>query len=706
MKSLTLLSILISLNLVALTSATPVVFPTPSSLEENKGEFRLSQTLDIELKGIAEDRQNTVKSLFNFLKYKSSNSTNKSSLTVEINASFDIPKEGYKLIISPGQILIEASSETGIFYAVQTLKQLKFPVYNQFSLPTLEITDSPRFGWRGMHLDVSRHFYDVDFIKRYLDLMALYKLNYFHWHLSDDDGWRLESKKYSKLTKLGSNGSRSGANKGGGFYTHEQVKEIIAYAKDRHITVVPEIDVPGHSAAIIKAYPELGSSHDVLNIGKPETIDFLENLFTEVAQLFPTKYVHIGCDEVGRNAWKKNKDCIAKMKSLGLKDTQEFHRWLVHHLQSHLAKQSKQSIAWCEVLDCDVKSDVIVMCWRDNGGWIKAPKKGHKIIVTPSMQAYFNYQEDIGSNAPGHGGYRTTLKKVYHFDPIDKSLTEKQRELVLGGQGCIWTEYIRTPDEIEYILFPRAIALSEALWSPLKKKDWNGFQTKLKQHRRYLQKHDINYRVAAPIAKNKKVRFTDQTTVKLENPDNVGNIYYTKDGTTPTRNSLLYKDGILVRENCTIKALIISDLDKPSYQIEVSCIQKKSDPNHAKLAKLVSFDTNMATNGQNRAVNTFDADEETIFWSSHGVTTKHHFTMKFAKAVSIKEIKIQTGRNGRDILKAGDLQVSYDGENFVKLADFTGGVASGTPKKAIKAVRIKVLRDQNEWLIIRDIELN
>lgn len=772
------------------------------------------------------------------------------AVVFELEKGLKLAKEAYILDVSEKRISVRASHEAGLFYGMQTLSQI---LANGSSVPLYVIKDEPRYAYRGLHLDVSRHFFDVDFVKRYIDMMALYKYNVFHWHLSDDDGWRIESKLYPKLTEVGAYRKKVGrpVNQAkklnvddgkpyGGFYTQEQVKEIIAYAKARNIEVIPEIDVPGHSAAIIKAYPELGASHDVLNIGKPETIKFLEDIFTEVAGLFPSKYVHIGCDEVGLGAWKKNADCIAKMKELGTDNPHDLHRWLVHHLHDHLVKQKKQSMAWCEVLDAKVKKDVLVMCWRDNHGWVKAPKLGHQIVVTPSMQAYFNYREDVGTLAPGHGGYRTVIEKVYNFDPTDDSLTDEQKKLVLGGQGCVWTEFIPKPEHVEYITFPRAIALSEALWSPKEKKNFSTLHERLVSQYKYMDKFEIRYAVLAPVAKDLKVKFAGNTKLTLTNPNQHGTIHYTLDGSEPDVSSPTYSEGgINVDQSCTVKAVVVFTKEQKSYSVSIECtkeapltgikvgkveqgvhsasirfntseahkmmypyLEKKNDglfrggvgkagdlvedncllkvsepatyqfrfnrlvakaflhgkpirnggtytlakglhpitvvyhlggenkgdavtlskdgkelsiaerdkmlfrdPSTKRYGYVFAF-SNKSFQAKHPLQNSLDGNADTFAWTKGGVKPGDVITFQLNTLKALKSIKILTGKkNGGDKLEGADLEVSADGKTFKKVADFTGGVASATPDGKVAAIRIKVIRPQGTWLVIRSVEL-
>ena len=699
-----LISACLLLSIVTSGAAQPTLFPQPQEVSVQQGshtfkkktQLYLDNSLPAPLKKIIIGRVTSMTGHAPTLV----SSTQDATLTFSIASGQKHP-EGYTLRIDKKNIHITAQKEAGLFYALQTLTQLS----TNNSLPLVKITDFPAYQWRGMHLDVSRHFYDVAFIKRYLDLMALYKLNVFHWHLSDDDGWRIESKKFPKLTKIGSSGSRSGKTVGGGYYTQDQVKEIIAYAAARQIQVLPEIDVPGHSAAIIKAYPNLGAGHDVLNIGKKETITFLEELFSEIATLFPFGYVHIGCDEVGHGAWRKNPDCQAKMKELNTNDTHVLHRWLVHHLQKHLASENKKAIAWCEVLDAKVDKETVVMCWRDNGGWIKAPKLGHNIVVTPSMQTYFNYHQDLASDAPGHGGYRTTIEKVFRFNPTDASLSTEEKKLVLGGQGCIWTEYISTPEECEYILFPRMIALSEALWTATPARDFSEFQSRLIAHYPFLDKLKVNYRVPAPEPPAKAITFNNGDSLTLKTPDDIGKIRYTTDNSPVTANSLRYQDGIPLSKNVTIKAVTFWPNGRHSYTTTVIC-KKKEPIRHNGLN--ITVHTKIKYPAKHAPEKLFDGNSDTWFWSSHSIHPEHTLTFILVKPKKLSELTITTGKNGRDILQSGQLEVSQDGKSFHKVADFTGGIATTQPAQLtnpIKAIRITPLQAQNTWLIIRDLTI-
>ena len=410
---------------------------------------------------------------------------------------------GYQLEITPvGGVRIEGNDEAGVFYGVQTLIQLLptragvLPI-----LPTLKIIDYPRFPYRGMHLDVVRHFFPVDFIKKYIDYLALHKLNYFHWHLTDDQAWRVEMKCRPELTEKGSirEGEIFGLYPGkyqplpyGGYYTHEDVHEIVRYAAERHITVIPEIDIPGHCMAVLATYPQFSTTPNepkkaALTWGifnkfnnvlapKPEVFDFLKDVFSELCDLFPGQYIHVGGDECAKRWWQESEETQQFMREHELKDEKALQSYFIHYVQK---------IGWDEILEGGISEDCIVMNWRRPEFGKKAVRTNHRTIFTCSAWSYFNLKEsriqsEIGPRGP------LSLEKVYEFQIVPDSLTTEQQELVWGAQGCLWTEYIPTTWKAEFAIFPRMSALAENVWSPLEKKDWINFTRKVEmQFERY-----------------------------------------------------------------------------------------------------------------------------------------------------------------------------------------------------------------------------
>ena len=428
-------------------------------------------------------------------------------------------KGGYELKIDKN--LSIAGDAEGVFYGVQTLIQL-FPPHisnNLIQLPYLTVKDHPRFGYRGLHLDVARHFMPIDFIKKYIDYIAYHKMNYFHWHLTEDQGWRIEIKKYPKLTSVG--GWRNGTiisrypgtgndnKKHGGFYTQEQVKEIVKYAADRYITIVPEIEMPGHGSAAIAAYPYLscfpaeptkipgnmisdasknangklvqetwGVFEDVFCAGKDSTFQFLHNVLDEIVALFPGKYVHVGGDECPKANWKRCPRCQQRIKDNRLKDEHELQSYFIRRMEKYLNSKGKTLIGWDEILEGGLAPNAIVMSWQGEKGGIEAAKQKHEVIMTPLDNVYLNLSQSENEDSLVYGGY-LPLEKVYNYEPIPVALSQQESKYVLGGQANIWTEYMNNPKIVEYMLFPRLSALSEVLWTAKGKKNWVSFEKRL-----------------------------------------------------------------------------------------------------------------------------------------------------------------------------------------------------------------------------------
>lgn len=436
----------------------------------------------------------------------------------------------YNLTVNNKGVYIAGDNEEGVFYGIQTLIQLLPPadksIKPPFSLkvPYVSVDDAPRFGYRGMHLDVCRHFFPVSFVKQYIDYLALHKLNYFHWHLTDDQGWRIEIKKYPELTTVGGyrNGTIIGRFPGkgndgiryGGYYTQEEVKEIVKYAGDRYITVIPEIEMPGHASAAIAAYPELscfpnestrwprqcawsgdstgkqvqqtwGVFDDVFCAGKDNTFKFLQDVLDEVIPLFPASYLHVGGDECPKANWKRCPDCQQRMKENNLKDEHELQSYFIQRMEKYLNAKGKTLIGWDEILEGGLAPKAVVMSWRGEKGGIDAAKQKHYVIMTPGNPVYFDHTQSRNEDSVTIGGYNP-IEKVYAYEPIPKELNEEEGKYVLGAQANLWTEYIKNTRKVEYMIFPRMSALSEVLWSPKERKDWKDFEKRLNtQIKRY-----------------------------------------------------------------------------------------------------------------------------------------------------------------------------------------------------------------------------
>ncbi|MEM9681099.1 MAG: beta-N-acetylhexosaminidase, partial [Bacteroidota bacterium] len=432
--------------------------------------------------------------------------------------------ESYKLSITKKQIRIKAKTDQGAFYAVQSLRQLlpvEFENHNydddKVKLPSIEIEDSPEFKYRGMHLDVGRHMFSVDFIKSYIDALAMLKMNTFHWHLTEDQGWRIEIKAYPKLNEIAAYRKETlighysdqphqfDGKRYGGYYTQEEIKDIVAYAQERFVTIIPEIEMPGHSQAAIAAYPELGCTGQQVEVAtkwgvfeeiycpEEETFLFLENVLDEVMALFPSEYIHIGGDEAPKIRWEQSKECQAIMKANGLKDEHELQSYFIKRIEKYLNSKGRQIIGWDEILEGGLAPNASVMSWRGTQGAVEAAKQKHHVVMTPTSHCYFDYYQSDNEDEPlAIGGY-LPLEKVYAFNPIPEELNSEESKYVLGAQGNIWTEYMSTEDQVEYMAFPRMLAMSEVVWSDPENRDYKDFVSRLEDFHPRLEALDINY---------------------------------------------------------------------------------------------------------------------------------------------------------------------------------------------------------------------
>lgn len=505
-------------------------------------------------------------------------------------ADENLGAEGYSLLANSSHVMIQAPEATGLFYGIQTLFQLLPPEILgdqvaegiEWVIPAVTIKDKPRYSWRGMHLDVCRHFFPTDFIKEYLDLLALHKMNTFHWHLTEDQGWRIEIEKYPKLTEIGAwRADRSGitwderkpqqpAEKAtyGGFYTKDEIREIIEYARKRHITIIPEIEMPGHALAALAAYPEYSCTGgpftvatggywpivDVFCPGNDKTFEFFENILSEVIELFPSEYIHIGADEVNKMNWEKCPKCQARIKSEGLKNEKELQSYFVKRIEKFLLSKDKKLIGWDEILEGGLAPEATVMSWRGTEGGIQAAKEGHDVVMSPTSHCYFDYYQDHPDDEPEAIGGYLPLEKVYAYEPTPDVLEPAEAKHILGAQGNVWTEYIPTPDHAEYMAVPRMSALAEVVWSPKNARNLKDFYKRMAAFYRRLDVLNVNYRQPDLIGYHRKNVFIDSLHLEIGKPRPYADIHYTLDGSEPTLTSPQYKKPILITENTTLKA--------------------------------------------------------------------------------------------------------------------------------------------------------
>jgi len=426
-----------------------------------------------------------------------------------------LPPEWYSLSVTAKTITINAVEEAGLFRGSRTLIQLLQQGLTTGSLSCLTISDHPRFPWRGMHLDVCRHFFPVEFVKKYIDLLARYKMNSFHWHLTEDQGWRMEIKSHPNLTEVGA--WRKGSQVGpysrreydsipyGGFYTQDEIREVVAYAAARHINVVPEIELPGHAMAALAAYPHLGCTggpyevqkgwgvfEDVFCAGNDSVFDLLEDVLSEVMELFPSPYIHIGGDECPKEAWKTCAKCQARKKSAGLKDEHELQSWFIQRIEKFVNAKGRKIIGWDEILEGGLAPNATVMSWQGIEGGIAAARSGHYAVMSPGSHCYFDHYQGDPANEPlAIGGY-TTVQKVYSYEPIPAELKPEEHKYILGAQGNVWTEYILTPEHVEYMAVPRMLALAEVLWTPKEKRNEADFIARLEREFPRLEAMKVN----------------------------------------------------------------------------------------------------------------------------------------------------------------------------------------------------------------------
>lgn len=521
----------------------------------------------------------------------------RNTITMALNAKYDneLGEEGYILSVKKDEITISGNKPAGVLYGIQTMYQL-LSTNPEGVLPLIYIKDYPRFAYRGLHLDVSRHFHPIEFIYKLIDQMAMHKLNVFHWHLIDDQGWRLEIKKYLKLTSVGAWrvdmsdlhwDSRPVVNDPanatyGGYYTQEEVRALVAYAAARNITVMPEIEMPAHVMSALAAYPELSCTGENFGVppggvwpithiycaGNEATFTFLENVLLEVMEIFPSEYIHIGGDEADKTNWKSCPKCQARIEEEGLEDEEELQSYFITRIEKFLNAHGRKLMGWDEILEGGLAPNATVMSWRGEAGGIEAAKMGHTVVMTPGTHCYFDHYQGDPDIEPLAFGGNTTLAKVYSYEPIPAELTREEGKLVLGAQANVWTEYMSTSEHVEYMIFPRIAALAEVVWSPKEHRDWGDFSRRMQaQYKRYA-KRDINYSLSAfqvkavpeVNTKNKNLRIALETEVYEPT------IRYTTDGSEPDASSPLYEGPFEIDRSSTVMAAVFQN-DRSMQQV-------------------------------------------------------------------------------------------------------------------------------------------
>lgn len=732
--------------IVFLLSAVPAlifaqqvsIIPQPVSLHLSNGQFLIDRNTTVkapvgnkDLKAAASFFSSYIKKLSGFA--LPLNAAKAKAVELRIAKTEGIGEEGYLLRVTPTSISITANTKSGIFYGMQTLFQT-LPAARAtelLSVPTMQVRDYPRFKWRGMHLDVGRHFYPVSFIKKYIDFLAAYKMNRFHWHLTEDQGWRIEIKKYPELiTKAGyRNGTLIGRYPGtantnlryGGFYTQEEVKDVVAYATERAVTIVPEIEMPGHASAAIAAYPWLscfpekptkistiaserskllqsqgeikmlqetwGVFEDIFCAGKDSTFIFLQNVLDEVLRLFPSKYIHIGGDEAPKNHWKNCPACQARIKKEGLKNEHELQKYFITRIEKYVNTKGRTIVGWDEILEGGLAPNAVVMSWRGEAGGIEAAKQDHDVIMTPGNPVYFDhYQADPATEPIGIGGFNT-LKRVYEYEPVPKELNEGQAKHVMGAQANLWTEYISTTQHAEYMVLPRLLALSEVVWSTKEAKDWVGFNQRLQAHFKAFEQKDWNYSLGNFRVDIKPLSQDGKLTVTLSTEAYRGEVYYTIDGSQPTLQSKKYAVPVRIGNSTVLKAVTVVN-----GKVMSAVPAPQAFVMHKAVGKPVTYINPVSRYYPADGLNTLTdgvrgGEAVDKYW--HGFSGKDLVaTINLGEEKSIQSIALGCLQKSSDWIMMPQwvkVEVSTDGQNFTELQTVQNDVSLTDQEAVIKS---------------------
>ncbi|MCX6216289.1 family 20 glycosylhydrolase [Spirosoma sp.] len=686
------------------------LIPFPARFLGQNGQFPLSATTrivvsDPTVKAVAQTFAGQVKASTGITLTVASASpalTKGANVFFTLNKKLAVGDEGYKLTVTPTRVQAEASTPKGLFYAAQTIRQLIPPGASATAaLPACAITDKPRFGYRGLMLDVGRHFMPVAFVKKFIDLMAMHKQNTFHWHLTEDQGWRIEIKKYPKLTQIGSKRAESIVGQYyqnypqqfdgkpiSGFYTQEEIKDVVRYAQSRFVTIIPEIEMPGHAQAALAAYPELGCdpakgyqvftkwgvSEDVY-CPSEKTFTFLQDVLTEVIALFPGKYIHIGGDECPKTAWKQSAFCQELMKKNNLKDEHELQSYFIRRIEKFLNSKGRSIIGWDEILEGGLAPNATVMSWRGTEGGIAAAKQKHNVIMTPGGTCYLDqYQGNPATEPLAIGGY-LPLDKVYGYEPMPTELATAEQKYVLGVQGNIWTEYMPTAESVEYMAFPRAIALAEIGWMQAGTHNFEDFSQRLKNHLPRLK--NVNYaKRLFDITASTQAGDQGQIQVVLKKLDSDSRILYTTNGKEPNEQSPEYIGPITLTKTTTIRAKTWTGGQPTGGQLTQTFVlhkgknkpytygtplDKYSDPKSAKLTDGVRGDT---PRSRQEWVNVYGNDMD-VTLDLGSVTSVTKVSLNFLKVIlekgfPPKSVEIALSKDGSDFKEAIAQPVVYE----------------------------------------------
>ncbi len=698
------------------------IIPQPVSLQAKPGSFVIKTSTSVKFNAASKDLAAAAGFLKNYIQQISGyqiglNRPASSIIELRLASTAEIGDEGYLLSVTPSSIIITANTKAGIVYGMQTLFQTLPAIRTNAAVvvPGMEIKDYPRFKWRGMHLDESRHFFGPDLVRQYIDLMASYKMNMFHWHLVDDPGWRIEIKRYPLLTQTGAWrvdhtdkvwSDRPQAKEGeaatyGGYYTQEQIKRIIKYASERNVTIVPEIEMPGHVASAIAAYPALscvqqrqlpltGGNYTNMSsnycAGNDSVFLFLQNVLSEVINLFPSKYIHIGGDEVDKAPWKKCSRCQARIKAEGLKNEEELQSYFIRRIEKFIVSKKRKMIGWDEILEGGLAPEATVMSWRGEAGGIHAAKMGHDVIMTPGSPVYFDQYQAGPEGEPLAIGGMNTLKKVYDYEPIPKELNAAEEKMVLGAQANLWTEYITTANQVEYMVLPRMLALAEVVWSPKQSRDWEGFNQRLQTQFRAFEQKGLHFSPGNFTVGIKPVSENGKLSVVLSTEILNGEIYYTIDGSLPTKESIKYIAPVPITSSTSIKAVtVLHDKVMGLKPAEQSFVMHKAIGKYVNYTNPVS-QYYMADGPNSLTDGVRGRNDVGKYW--HGFSGNDMIAaIDLGEETSIKTISLGCLQHYKDWIflpSSVKFEVSTDGKNYTVVETVSNAVSVNEKNATIK----------------------
>ncbi len=714
------------------------LIPMPNSVVTHNGSIKIVNGINFATENIDDDTKDRFVDYISNSKIVDINDDGVKVMMSIDNSKTSDNEESYSLTVNKGGVSAQASSEAGIFYAIQTLLQLIES--NDGLLPFVEIIDAPRFAYRGLMLDCSRHFLSMDFLKKQIDMMAYLKLNRFHWHLTDGAGWRLQINKYPELTNIAAwraehtwkewwNSGRQYVKEGtpgayGGYYTQDEARELVKYAADRYITVIPEIEMPGHSEEVLAVYPQLSCTGKPYTssefcIGNEETFEFLENVLAEVIEIFPSEFIHVGGDEASREHWKKCAKCQKRIKDEGLKDEAELQSYLITRIEKYINEQGRKLLGWDEILEGGLAPNATVMSWRGVDGAIAAARSGHDAIMTPGSHCYFDsYQGEPDTQPEAIGGF-LTIEKVYSFEPIPEGLSAEESKHILGPQANLWAEYITNENHMEYMIYPRLLALAEVAWTQPENKSWDKFKVRVNRTIPFLQNKGYNTYTLSKEPFVTMISNADNKSIDVSLSSELYpvEIRYTTDGTNPDINSALYREPVSIKDSANFKTQIFQD-----GKAVGNVIEKRIDFHNAigkSIEYVTPFSQYYTAGGETALINGIPGGP------AHGdgqwqgfIIPEIEIIIDLGEVMPIKYLKTSFLQNaGAEIWLPANVSfsVSNDKSSFTMLQDFvdeTDPKAEGTFSKPFawsgqtegRYLKLKANRKSvNGWLFLDEI---